>query len=233
LLGGLLAALAVWDAGAGALPGISSDTWDVALTAAVLIPATFGVVWLLLPLATTRAAGPLAVLVGLLALGAWLVGAGALFNVTKLSALTLAGFWFLSLFEALSWIVLVACVIPLVDALSVYRGPTKVVVEQKPGLFEQISIGFRLPGEESGARLGPPDVLFFALFLAGAQRFGLRTGWTWIAMTGALGLTLLATYVFDLAGLPALPAIAIGFLAPNLDLVWSAVRASLRKPARP
>ncbi len=118
----LLTTLVAWDAGAGALPALSDD-WDVGLTAIVLIPATFAVVWLLLPLAATRAAGPLALVLGLLALGAWLVGAGALFNVAKLCALTLAGFWFLSLFEALSWIVLVACVIPWVDVLSVYRGP--------------------------------------------------------------------------------------------------------------
>lgn len=222
-LAALLTTLVAWDAAAGALPALSDD-WDVGLTAIVLIPATFAVVWLLLPLAATRAAGPLALVLGLLALGAWLVGAGALFNVAKLCALTLAGFWFLSLFEALSWIVLVACVIPWVDVLSVYRGPTKVVVEQKPGLFEQISIGFRLPGEASGARLGPPDVLFFALFLASTRRFGLRVGWTWIAMTSALTLTLVATYVFDLGGLPALPAIAVGFLLPNLDLLWRAAR---------
>ena len=174
-LAALLTSLAAWDAGAGALPALSDD-WDVVLTAIVLIPATFAVVWLLLPLAAHEGRGPLALVLGLLALGAWLVGADALFNVAKLCALTLAGFWFLSLFEALCWVVLVACVIPWVDVLSVYRGPTKVVVEQKPGLFEQISIGFRLPGEDSGARLGPPDVLFFALFLASAERFGLRIG---------------------------------------------------------
>ena len=37
--------------------------------------------------------------------------------------------------------VLVALVIPWVDAVSVWRGPTKVVVEEKPGLFDRISIG--------------------------------------------------------------------------------------------
>ncbi len=67
-------------------------------------------------------------------------------------------------------------------------------------------------------------MLFFALFLASTRRFGLRVGWTWIAMTSALTLTLVATYVFDLGGLPALPAIAVGFLLPNLDLLWRAAR---------
>jgi hypothetical protein len=225
-LGALLLGLALWDAGTGSLPALS-DPWDVALTALVLIPATFATVWLALPLARARALAPCAAGLAALAVVLWLVGADAAFNVTKLAALTLAGFWFLTLFEALSWVVLVAVIVPWVDILSVYRGPTKVVVEQEPGLFETISIGFRLPGEESGARLGPPDVLFFALFLATAERFGLRVGWTWVAMTTGLGLTLVATYVFELGGLPALPAIALGFLLPNVDVWWRQGRARL------
>ena len=45
--------------------------------------------------------------------------------------------------------------IPWVDIASVYRGPTKVVVEQQPGIFERIAIAFPVPGEDGGARLGP------------------------------------------------------------------------------
>ena len=100
---------------------------------------------------------------------------------------------------------LVAAVIPWVDIASVYRGPTKVIVEQQPGTFERIAIAFPVP-ESGGARLGPPDVIFFALFLAASTRFGLRPAATWIGMTAALSLTLVATYVLDLNGLPALPA---------------------------
>ena len=53
------------------------------------------------------------------------------------------------------WIVLVAAVIPWVDIASVYRGPTKVVVEQQPGVFERIAVSFWIPGEDGAARLGP------------------------------------------------------------------------------
>ena len=35
-------------------------------------------------------------------------------------------------------------------------------------MFENLSIAFRVPGEDGGANLGPPDILFFALFLAAA-----------------------------------------------------------------
>jgi hypothetical protein len=44
--------------------------------------------------------------------------------------------------------------------------------------------------------------------------------WTWLSMVGLLALTLIMTTVFDFDGLPALPAIALGFLMPNADLLW-------------
>ena len=223
-LGALLAALCAWDAFAHSLPAVS-DRWDVAIVAVVLIPATFAVVWLLLPVADTRTALPLAAATAALAVLLHLGGLTAASNVTKLLAFALIGFWFLQLFEALSWVVLVAAVIPWVDIASVYRGPTRVVVDEQPGVFEKIAVAFALPGEDAAARLGPPDVLFFALFLATAARFELRVAATWIGMTGALGLTIVATYIFDLDGLPGLPAIALGFLVPNADLLWRSLRA--------
>lgn len=222
-LGALLAALAGWDALAGELPDLG--TWgDVAVVTCVLIPAAFAVVWLLLPLARARGLIVVAIALGVLAVLLDLAGADALFNVTKLATYTLVGFFFLELFQELWWVVLVAALIPWVDALSVWQGPTKVVVEEKPGLFEEIAISFRLPGEDAAAALGPPDVLFFALFLATTARFQLRTGWTWLAMTVLIGLTLVLTVALDLNGLPALPAIAIGFLLANADLLWRAVK---------
>ena len=43
-------------------------------------------------------------------------------------------------------------------------------------------------------------------------------------MTALLGATLILTATTDVAGLPALPAICIGFLLPNVDLLWRALR---------
>jgi len=221
----LLGALAVYTAGAGVLPDVS-NRWDVAFVAVVLIPATAGVLWLVLPAA--RARGQLAVGAACAALAAVFSFAhmGSLSNVTKVLALALLGFGFLEVFQLLSWVVLIAAIIPWVDAFSVWRGPTKVVVSEHPSLFERVSVGFRIPGEDSSAHLGPPDVLFFALFLAGAQRFGLRTGWTFVTTTALLALTLVFTEAFDVGGLPALPAISLGFLAPNADLLWRRWQAS-------
>lgn len=222
-LGALLAALALWDGFAQELPNLGEEG-DVALVALVLIPATFAVVWLLLPLARARGVVPVMLALGALAWALDLAGSEALFNVTKLAAFTFAGFVFMELFQELSWVVIVAVVIPWVDALSVWQGPTKVVVEERPGIFERIAISFSLPGEDNSAALGPPDVLFFALFLSAATRFGLRVAATWLAMTSLLALTLVLTVALDVNGLPALPALAIGFLLANADLLWRALR---------
>jgi hypothetical protein len=222
-LGGLTAALAAYTAGAGRL--WDAGLWpDVLFLALVLFPATLAAVWLLLPLAGRRG-----LLVAALALAAGavllrLAELDVLFNLAKLFALVALGFWFLSYFETVAWAVLVAVIIPWVDAVSVWRGPTDYVVEEQPEVFDNVSIAFRVPGEDGTANLGPPDILFFALFLAAAARFGLRVAWTWIGMTALLAGTLVVTATTDVSGLPALPAICVGFLLPNVDLLWRELR---------
>lgn len=224
-LGLVLLLLGTWGAGAGTLPDLGTPL-DVAVVAVVLMPLTFAVAWFALPLAVApaRSLAGLATALLVLALLLHAGGFGALFNVAKIAVLTVAGYWFLQLFEALSWVALVAVIIPWVDAVSVWRGPTDYVVTQKPGLFDAVAVAFRLPGENGSANLGPPDVLFLALFVASAARFGLRAGWTWLTTVVLLGLTLIVTAALGIAGLPALPAISLGFLLPNADLLWRAWR---------
>jgi hypothetical protein len=220
----LLAAVVVWTETGSELPAVSEPV-DVALTTIVLMPLTFGVAWVALPLAAAR--GLLAVAVGL-ALVAWAfdaAGLEGLFNAAKLLAFVLFGYWFLALFEELWWVVLVAIVIPWVDAISVAVGPTRHVIEERPDVFERISIAFPLPGEGESANLGPPDVVFLSLFLAAAARFGLRVAATFVCTVALLGLTLAVAVAFDLSGLPALPAVSLGFLLPNADLLWRALWA--------
>jgi hypothetical protein len=69
--------------------------------------------------------------------------------------------------------------VPWVDIWSVAAGPTEYVVEEQPGLFERLSVAFPSPGETGTVNVGPPDILFFALFLAAADRFGCGRG-TWL-----------------------------------------------------
>jgi hypothetical protein len=229
-LGVLVAALAAYYAAAESLPELST-WWDVAVLSLVLIPATFALVYLVLPL--WNANGLLLLALALAALSAVLTAAelDVAANFVKAAAVTGAGFWFLRYFENLSWVVLVAALVPWIDAVSVWRGPTRHIVEEQEDVFTALSIAFPIPGERASANLGLPDVLFFALFLAAAVRFGLRTTWTWVAMALSFGATLALAVAFDVAGLPALPGLCIAFLAVNADLIWTKLRR--RRPPPP
>ena len=182
--------------------------------------------WLLLPARDEPWVLPATLVLAVAAVLLTLVGLGVLFNLTKLVAFVLFGYWFLSFFERLSFVVIVAVIVPLVDSISVWRGPTEYVVEEQPGVFDRVSVGFRVPGEDGTANLGPPDVIFFSLFLGTAARYTLRAAWTWLAMTGLLAATLIGTVVFDVRGLPALPAVCFGFLLLNADLLCANARTA-------
>jgi hypothetical protein len=204
----------------------NAGVWgDVAWIACVLMPATFALVLLALPLRTRRWIGPVGVAFAVLAALLTIVNADVFANFARLGAATFLGWWFLGLFEAVSWVVLVACIIPWVDAYSVWRGPTKQIVAHHEHVFTVLSFAYPVPGEHASANLGMPDLLFFALFLGAADRFHLRVYATWVCLVAALGGTIALTVWFDLSGLPALPAVAIGFLVPNADLLWRAVRS--------
>jgi hypothetical protein len=303
-------------------------TWlDVVFVGFVLIPTVFGLIWLALPLRRARELLPIAVAFAVLAIVAETGGLEVIANFAKLAAATAIAFWFLRYFESALWVALVALLIPFVDAYSVWRGPTRHILDQRPEVFTALSFSFPLPGErqvlvlwraplageprgydvirvpggkrndelltdqdddgdvgwleaeldsdrdylyrvvavddgrhavsgvaraedtnegpqrvgptadrraptaleiesvDASAKLGLPDLLFFALFLAAADAYRLRTRATWLLMTASFGITLACTYFFFLGGLPALPLLAIGFLVANGDLLWRAFRS--------
>jgi hypothetical protein len=198
--------------------------WDVAWISLVLLPAVFGIVWFLLPFWRARGLALVALAFAALTVLLSFADLEALANFSKLVTMTLVGFWFLTFFESVLWVALVASAIPLVDALSVWRGPTRHIVDEQPEVFTTLSFAFRIPGEHNSANLGLPDLLFFALFLAASVRFRLRPFWTWLAMTASFGLTIVLTVAFDVIGLPALPLLSMAFLLVNADLLWRAVK---------
>ena len=225
-LAALLVALVAYCAAAPHLAELPRGI-DAAFLSAIVLPAFALTIWLALPLARTDVRMLLlgAVIAATLAVALTALEADSGANVAKLAAYSLAGFAFLSLFEELWWITLVAVLVPWVDIWSVAAGPTEYVVDERPGIFERISVAFPSPGDAASVNVGPPDVLFFALFLAAADRFGLRVGWTWIGMTACLAGTLVLVWEWDdVAGLPALPAVCLGFLVPNADLLLRAPR---------
>jgi hypothetical protein len=229
----LLALLIVYYTVAESLPDVST-WWDVAWLACVLIPAVFALVWLVLPLRVARGLLLVGLAFGAAAFALERTGLDVAANFSKLAAMTALAFWFLTYFENVYWITLVACIVPLVDAYSVWRGPTHHIVTEREEVFSALSFAFPVPGEHAAANLGLPDLLFFGLFLGAAHRFRLRTNLTWLLLTASFGTTMaLAVWrdFFGIGGLPALPLLSIGFLIANSDLILRRFRAARRAAA--
>ena len=221
------AVVVVWFALGTHLPHMA--LWPTVLfISLVVMPGTLLLAMIALPLWRERWLFPAAIALGLIAFGCAEAGWGLPGNFAKLWAAIFAGWAFIRLFEQLSWVVLVAFVIPLVDIISVYRGPTKAITSHHFEIYTAVAIAFVAPGG-AAAYLGPPDVLFYALFLAAAQRFELRVSRTWISMTGMYALTVILATALKVGGLPALPFLSFGFLVPNADLLWR----RLRRPPKP
>jgi hypothetical protein len=232
LFAGLLAGLILYYAIVGLLPGLPL-AGDVALTALVVIPAVLALILLALPLRHWRGLAAVAIAFAALAVAAEAAGLDVVANFAKLAAVAALGFWFLAYFERLSWVVIVAAIIPLVDSLSVWRGPTREIVTERPEVFGVLSFAFPVP-DAGSFQLGLPDLLFFTVFLAAAAQWALRLGWSWLAMSASFGVTMvIAVWVdpFDIGGLPALPLLSLAFVAANGDLLWRELRRRQREPA--
>jgi len=197
----------------------------IVLVSVVIIPGTLLLVLIALPLWDRRWLFAAVVVLALVAFLCTIADLGLAANFAKMWAAVFAGWAFLGLFEKLSWVVLVAFVIPLVDIISVYRGPTHTITQHHFAVYTAVAIAFLVPGG-GAAYLGPPDILFYGLFLAAAARWDLRVGWTWFATTFMYGLTVIVATATDVGGLPALPFLSFGFLVANGDLVWRAMRPS-------
>ena len=202
--------------------------WDVALLCFPIMPAVLGLLYVLLPGWRARGDVVFAVfaVLGLASIGLELGDYQLAANFAKLFCFAAFGWWALRFFEELWWVVLIAFLVPLVDSFSVFSnaGPTHNITEHHFGSYLAVAVAFVVPNHSS-AQIGPPDVVFFALYLAAADRFRLRPFATYAAMTLLLGLTIVLSVWTDESGLPALVPLSLGFLGTNADLIWRRVRA--------
>ena len=114
----------------------------------------------MLPLSKAKGLFPLAAALGVLAVLGELADLEVLANFAKLAAVTFFAFWFLRFFEELVLLVIVALIIPWVDAYSVFRGPTGHIVSKHPHVFTNLSFAFPLPdGQTRAARAARPALL--------------------------------------------------------------------------
>jgi hypothetical protein len=197
----------------------------ITIVSVCVMPATLGLILIALPLWSSRWMAPAFLVLALVAFLCTVADWGLAANFAKFWAAIFAGWAFLALFEQVSWVVLVAFIIPAVDAFSVWRGPTKAITAHHFEVYTAVAIAFLVPGG-GAAYLGPPDILFYALFLGAAARWHLRVNWTWFAMTFMYGFTLVLANTLDVNGLPALPFLSFGFLVANADLLYRAIRPS-------
>jgi hypothetical protein len=196
----------------------------IVLVSVAIIPGTLLLAWIALPVWNRRWLFAAVIACALLAFLFTVAGWGLPANFAKLAAAVFAGWAFLVLFERVSWVVIVAAIIPIVDIISVWRGPTHTITQHHFEVYTAVAIAFVVPGG-AAAYLGPPDILFYALFLAAAARWNLRVGWTWVAMTAMYGSIVIIATAADAGGLPALPFLSVGFLGANADLLWRAIRS--------
>jgi len=202
---------------------------DIMLSSAIVLALLGVLVWGMLPLRALGRRLPLITVVALpLAMLFVSLHLVPLANVAKIVAAGALGIWIAEELEQLSWIVIVAGVSAVVDIVSVAVGPTKALLGKGPVVVGYFTVAVTWLGysyDEAYTGLGISDVIFFALYLGAARRFGLRVGWSVVAMVGSFLATIAAAMYWT--ALPALPLLSVAFLAVNGDLLWR----RLRKPA--
>jgi hypothetical protein len=219
------ALLVVYGYGSRLLPAPPVRT-DIMVSSAVALSLMALLVWGLLPL--QELGRRLLVLVAV-ALPLWLLltwgGLVPLANVAKVVAAAALGLWIAGELERLSWTVVIAAVSAAVDIVSVAAGPTRVLLDRGPvvvGYFTVAITWFGYSYDEAYTGLGVSDVIFYALYLGAARRFGLRARASAVAMAASFLATIAAAMWWT--ALPALPLLAIAFLAVNADLLWRRLR---------
>ncbi len=112
-------------------------------------------------------------------------------------------------------VALVAMVVIGVDVYSVFAGPTRVIVDERPGLLSALTVPLAAPGDASAALIGLTDFVFFGLFCAACLRWRLRPSLTIALCAASFSATIVASSALDRA-LPALPLLSLAFVLPNL-----------------
>ncbi len=146
-------------------------------------------------------------------------GAVPLANLTKVALATILGLWIAQGMPARSWIIVFAVAASLSDIISLAVGPTRMMLTNSPEMIGGLTVALTWFGSrwsDSHTALGVSDIVFIALFLGAARRFHLRELPSVAAMVASILVTLLAAMWWK--ALPALPMLALYFMAVNVDL---------------
>jgi hypothetical protein len=153
------------------------------------------------------------------------VGAGA--NAVEALLASAVGLLLARWLEGPVIAVAVALFVAAIDVWSVASGPSSQMLSEGTDRVDPLSFDLPAWGDAGSAgHLGLSDAVFLSMFAAWAWRYGFRRAATIVAMVAGLLAALGLSVALDTA-IPALPFVAAGFLAPNLDRIvrrLSAVR---------
>lgn len=150
------------------------------------------------------------------AIAAGLAPAESLF---KLAFAACAGLWISMILPSISQVLAIAALIILVDIYSVFKGPTKMIVESGGPVIDYLTIGLPSFGAPATQRIGISDFIFFAIFTGCVLSFRLRRTATALAMSLSFIATMLISSRLEM-GMPALPLLSLAFLGVNADLLY-------------
>ena len=109
---------------------------------------------------------------------------------------------------------LVAVAASASDLFSVFAGPTKTLVQEDSPALDFLLLIFPTFGYPLGFALGVADFIFLALFVALAAYLALKPLATMLLASASILLAMLTGLLLETA-LPALPFIALSFIAAN------------------
>lgn len=130
-----------------------------------------------------------------------------------------------------SWHIAVAGLVGLVaDLWSVFSssGLTKHLVEEAPQFLNYLLLGFPFPGGKVRPMIGAADYVFLAIFVLHCHKFELdaTNNLKWLSLS--LVITVAAANLLSV-GLPAIPLMALFFIAINRKRLWGDFLHDYRK----
>ena len=143
-------------------------------------------------------------------------------NLFRILAAAIVGISLARYVSSIGVVLLLAAVAVTADLLSVFAGPTRVLVEEGSPALDFLLVVFPTFGSTSGFALGVSDVIFLALFAAASRFLNLRYPATLLSVCFATVLALTAGLLLE-RPLPALPFIALATVLINADLILSSI----------
>jgi hypothetical protein len=211
------------------LPALGDHDLNAFVSGAIGLLLSAGIVVAALPLRDNMAAVAVGLIVG--GAGAALLSAvGALEAASPFKALlgAAAGYGLARFIFSPLIVYGLAVGVAIGDSVSVSAGPTRYVLNEQPRVVEFVALYLPEWGGPDGSYLGISDLIFLAVYLYCAWRFGLRRRATAVALCLSFVASLAIAVWTDVA-VPALPLLSVALLAPNIDRVRDALRSGIQR----